>query len=124
MKRWKYIPKAGLALCAAAWLAIGATFVWTDAGSGHNWATPANWNLNSGYPDGTDDNAVFPPNGGTPWLVTLIGEEIGTLTIEENLTTGFVFTVPTILTVNEFIIDASEGDVDVTISGPYIEINP
>lgn len=124
MKRWKYIPKAGLGLCAAAWLALGANYVWTNGGSGTSWATPANWNLNSGYPDGTNDTAEFPYNSGTPWTCTLIGEQIGAMTIKESTTFDappFNGPQPPIMSVSELTIDGSSGAVEVTVTGPYIQ---
>jgi hypothetical protein len=123
MKRWKYSPRIGLGLCAAAWMALGATFVWNDAGSGHGWSTPANWNLNSGYPDGTDDDAVFPANGATPWAVNLIPKQIGHLTVKETTAFGVGLSPqdPTILSVASFTIEGADGDVVVTINGPFIE---
>jgi hypothetical protein len=66
-------------------VALGADFTWTGQDIPAGWDSVGNWDLQSGYPDGTDDNAIFPDNGGTPWDVILIDEEIGDLTIEESV---------------------------------------
>ena len=95
-------------------------YTWSGLGDDDDWDHFCNWNSGltcpgeGAPPDGTDDDATFPGNGGTAWAVDLVTEEIGDLTIEENVDFGVVSGTPT-LEVNELVIDASSGDVSVSV---------
>ncbi len=100
-------------------------FTWTDGGSGHRWDNEDNWDCPTpwptnpcGYPS-NGANALFPYNSGTPWECIPIDGTIGILSIEESLT--FTEDSDTVtLSADQVYIDASEGDIDIEVTGAVV----
>ena len=132
VNRIKAVLLAATALGALAGGVLAENFTWTGVAAGlgnAGFGEDCNWHPGptcvwpDRYPDGTDDNAKFPPNLFVAWTVDLITETIGDLTIEENVDFGSASGSVT-LEVNQLVIDGSTGDVtvsadsDATIKSP------
>jgi hypothetical protein len=133
MYRLKFTLKL-LGLAGAAGLCLGATYTWSNNGDDHAWDTPATWvhNLDAPkYPDSASDDPVIPedpndPNYPDGWIVDLIDiSALGDMTIEGSVVFGDADpndpNEPTIHP-NSLVIDASAGDVVVTISDAAISV--
>ena len=121
----RYLKRA-LAVSAAACLATGAlavNYTWTGSGSTNSFSDCCNWEqitepCTGNYPDGTDDNALFPWNAAGAWAVDLIEESIGDLTIEGNVDFNVQVdpNLPFTLTVTRLKIEPTTGNIEITMS--------
>ncbi len=112
---------------AAGWPAMGppssalvrTAFTWDDgAPADQRWMSEDNWDRDSGYPDGANDNADFPSGA---WTVDLVGawKTIRNLTIEGSVDfEGYSRALnPTRITARSLLIAPTQGDVEITASG-------
>ncbi|MCG3126114.1 MAG: hypothetical protein CHACPFDD_00944 [Phycisphaerae bacterium] len=115
-----------LAVALGSSLALATDFSWIAGEPDDDWDTCANW-VASGlaspcYPDDAGDNAEIAYSGST-WTVNLINESIGRLTIGGNVDFGSAGGTPA-LEVDVVVVDASNGDVTLTISGATLTNAP
>ena len=126
---------SAMAATAAAWPAASfmrASYTWSGADPTDEWKPDCNWHPGpicsddgEDYPDGTDDDATFPTNGGTTWDVELIDETIGDLTILESVTFTSPSGVPVTMEVTKLVITGgTSSDTTVQMSGATIKDAP
>ncbi len=115
---------------AAGWPAMGppssalvrTAFTWDDdAPADQRWISEDNWDRDSGYPDGANDDADFPWNASGAWTVDLVGawKTIDALTIEGSVDfEGYSRALnPTRITAASLLIAPTQGDIEITASG-------
>lgn len=98
---------------------LGASYVWTQGGTSDYWSDCGNWIASSSppcYPDGASADAVFPWNGSSAWTCDLSGASIDALTIEGSVDFG-TDDATVELVDQQFVIDAQDGDITVTLTG-------
>jgi hypothetical protein len=114
-------------------VAAATIWTWVDGGADHDWDTCRNWvsQLDACYPSSSGDDPLIPDEPNDPdypdgWIVDLIEiSALGDMTIEGSVVFGNGDpnepNVPTIHP-NSLVIDASAGDVVVTISDATISV--
>lgn len=124
--RNSYLSLLAVAACAAA--ASGTIYTWSGTGTGNDDTNPDNWcdsePCGTSYPDGTDDDALFPvtpPGGNGVWGdvdLDFDGSlEIDDMTIKAGVDFNGHSGTPPVLTVSTLTIDATNDDIMVTFNG-------
>jgi hypothetical protein len=124
--RGRGLKLAVLGVACTAVVALGANYLWVDAGADHDWDTCLNWRMaGSGaecYPSTEDDDATIPeendPNG---WTVNLINvDRMDDLTIQGHVRFEAIQpATPVTLKANSLLIDAVDEAEDT-----WVEISP
>lgn len=115
--------KIAATVIAAVCLAVAAQaihFTWIGQGADDDFDTAQNWAAvtipTPPYPDGTDDNALFPWKASGGWPCNLINESIGDITIRGSVDFDTAFGTVT-LSATSLKIEPTSGDVEITMNG-------
>lgn len=99
------------ALIGASCIAEGTTFTWDEGAGNDNWSAANNWDLDSGVPDGSDDDAIltnFTADGDT--VIVDATYTLGSVTINSD----YNITVDQIT--HNLILDDDDGTTEFTVS--------